>query len=126
MLRRIVAVSTFLLLACDSTEPSPFRGIWSATTFIVQETGKQPVDVIAQRGGLTITISSSNRTVGSLVIPGSVTKGATVNASMTGTASVNGNSVQTPRARVGMTSVRVHRDHGIHAYRAPHRQRNGD
>ena len=95
MLRRLLALSALgLLLGCDTTEPSPIAGIWSATTFTFTESGKPPADVLAQGGGLTITVSSSNRTHGSLTIPSTITNGATVVENMAGTATISGTTVE--------------------------------
>ena len=99
MLRRLLALSAVgLLLGCDTTEASPIAGIWSATTFTFTEAGKPPADVLAQGGGLTITVTSSNRTSGNLTIPSTITNGATVVESMVGTAIVNGSTVEFDQA----------------------------
>lgn len=99
MFRRLLALSAIgLLLGCDTTEASPIAGIWSATTFTFTESGKPPADVLAQGGGLTITIVSSNRTSGSLSIPSTITNGAAVVESMVGTAIVNGTTVEFEQA----------------------------
>lgn len=95
MFRRLLTlVAIGLLAGCDSTEPSPLAGIWSATTFMFAESGKAPADVLAQGGGLTITVSSSNRTHGSLTIPSTITNGSAVVANMAGTATISGTMVE--------------------------------
>jgi len=95
MFRRLLALSTIgLLFGCGSTEPSPLAGIWSATSFTITESGKPTADVLAQGGGLTITVSSSNRTHGSLTIPSTITNGAAVVENMAGTATISGTTVE--------------------------------
>lgn len=94
MFRRILPLAALVLLGCKGTEASPIAGTWSATTFLFTEAGKQPADVLAQGGGLTITVSSTNRTIGSLSVPATITGGASVVASMAGTATVSGSTVQ--------------------------------
>lgn len=52
MLRRLLALSTLgLLLGCETTEPSPIAGIWSATMFTFTEAGKPLADVLARAAG---------------------------------------------------------------------------
>lgn len=92
-LGRVLPLAALLLIGCKGTEASPIAGIWSATTFMSIEVGKPQADVLAQGGGLTITVSSTNRTTGSLSIPATVTGGAAVVANMVGTATVIGGAI---------------------------------
>jgi hypothetical protein len=82
-----------LAAACDSTEPGSIAGTYEATSFVVTETGEAPVDVLAEGGGLTITIAADNSTTGTLTIPASLTGGTDINLSMTGTALRHGDVV---------------------------------
>ena len=98
MLRHAVVLSAaVLLLGCDSTEPSPIAGTWVATEFTITESGEE-TDVLAAGGALTITISSTNTTSGSLTIPASVTGEEEFTASMAGTATITGSTVDFEQA----------------------------
>ena len=69
-------------------------GTYLATIFLVTPTGQAQSDVLAAGGSLSITIDESGNTTGSLNIPGTVTGGAAFTASMAGTATVTGLTVE--------------------------------
>lgn len=81
-----------LIAGCGSGEPSeppsPIAGTYLATLFKVTPTGQAQIDVLASGGSLSIVISTSNTTSGTLQLPPSVTGGAAFTASMAGTASL--------------------------------------
>jgi hypothetical protein len=90
-LRRLALVSSFALAgaACGGSEPIveptvEITGNYVATRFIVTPTGKDPIDVLARGGSLTIQIAPSKATTGTLIIPQSVF-GSAQNVSMAGT-----------------------------------------
>ena len=83
-----------LASACDSNDPSPIAGNYEATSFVVTETGEAPIDVLAEGGDLTITITSNNSTTGTLTVPGSLTGGSDQSFSMSGTAILTANTVR--------------------------------
>lgn len=81
------------LTACNTTTDNsdPLEGSYSATLFRITPSGESEVDVLANGGRLTMTISETNTTTGSLIVPSSVDGGIT--ASMTGTAVLSGSTV---------------------------------
>lgn len=84
--------------ACGGDDPTPpastVAGNYVATVFTVTPNGQAPIDVLASGGSLTISISSANVSSGQLNLPASVTGGAPIVASMAGTATVTGATVQ--------------------------------
>lgn len=55
-----------------SIDPDVLAGNYIATSFVVTETGKPPVDVLAKGGSLTITIAADSATTGVLSLPAGV------------------------------------------------------
>jgi hypothetical protein len=89
-------VLAFAIGACGdgATEPVSVTGSYTATTFVVAPSGQPAMDVIAKGGSLSIVIASDNTVTGNLLLPASVTGGAVFTASMAGTVTRNGASVQ--------------------------------
>jgi hypothetical protein len=89
-------VLAFAIGACGdgATEPASVTGSYTATTFVVVPSGQPAMDVIAKGGSLSIVIASDNTVTGNLLLPASVTGGAVFTASMAGTVTRNGASVQ--------------------------------
>lgn len=69
-------------------------GSYAASIFVVTPTGQAPLNVLAAGGTLSITITSSGATSGSLNVPASVTGGSAFTASMAGTATITTLTVQ--------------------------------
>lgn len=98
-MRRVILVQAILVhLGCDAVTPSPIAGTWIATEWVVTQSGKPPVDVLAEGGSLTITVASNNSTSGSIVVPPALTGGSAVTESMIGTATIQGNTVRFSQA----------------------------
>jgi hypothetical protein len=77
---------------CGSSGPgdsSPIAGTYLATVFKVTPVGQAQIDVLASGGSLSMVISTSNVTSGTLLLPGTVTGGAAFTASMAGTAALS-------------------------------------
>jgi hypothetical protein len=94
MLNRLTLALGVLVAACgdDGLSPADLAGSYVATVFAVTPAGQSAVDVLAAGGSLTITLSASGSTTGSLVVPASV-PGGPLTASMAGTFSLNGTTV---------------------------------
>jgi hypothetical protein len=90
---RVFIVGLALLgLACGDTAPRTLAGTWTATTLTITPTGQPTTDVLAAGGTLNIIVAADMTTTGTLNIPSNVI-GGPFNASMAGTATVNGNTV---------------------------------
>jgi hypothetical protein len=76
----------------DNDQPS-LSGEYHATTFTVVPPGQSAKNVLAAGGSLTINISSTGNTSGTLEIPASITGGAALSESMVGTATKTGSLV---------------------------------
>ena len=97
LLAAVTAVAVVgALSACGDDgliDPNPVAGAYTATTFRATPTGLSEIDVLAQGGSLVITIGPDNTTVGTLSLPAVVTGDVALQASMVGTAEVNGSGV---------------------------------
>lgn len=97
-LRQIAIAYTLgvTIAACGgdlSVEPGSVVGTFGATIFRVTPSGKPQIDVLAQGGSLSISVTAKNVTTGQLSLPASVA-GSAVLAPMTGEAIITGNTVR--------------------------------
>ena len=88
-----------------SPVPQPY-GTWVATQFVVTPAGQVPIDVLAAGGSLSITITPSFTTTGTLTIPASVNGGVPFTASMTGTATYTQSAARVTFTQAADTFVR--------------------
>jgi hypothetical protein len=91
--RLVPAFLALLLLATSAcrgaTDPDPLVGTWLATTFQVTPTGQGQKSVLAAGGTLGLNIAKTDSTfvtTGTVILPASVTGGATFTASLAGPA----------------------------------------
>lgn len=99
---RLVSALFAVLLAATSacrgaTQPDPLVGTWLATTFRVTPGGQSVRDVLASGGTLGLNVArvdSTFQTTGTVILPGTVTGGAPVSASLAGPAVRTGNVVR--------------------------------
>jgi UDP-N-acetylmuramyl tripeptide synthase len=90
-----VAVGTMAACGEDrAIDPNSIVGVYTATTFRATPTGAAEIDVLAQGGGLVISIGGSNATTGALTLPATITGTTTTQTSMAGTAVRTGNGVR--------------------------------
>ena len=86
-----------LLASCGGNpigpEPNSLVGPWEATSFALVQ-GSNSTDVHIAGGSMTITLTSDNRTSGSLVIPASLNGGITETFDMAGTWTQNADTVE--------------------------------
>ena len=91
-LRRLALAPALLLAsACEnsvSITPDVLAGNYTATSFVVTQTGQPSVDVLARGGSLTINIAANDSITGLLVVP------AGVPGSQAGTANMKGKVVR--------------------------------
>lgn len=81
----MTAASVLLLVACsDTVEPSDLLGTYHATELFGEDQGV-PFDLLDEGGSLTITLAADGTTTGALFLPGVGEGGSDINASMTGT-----------------------------------------
>ncbi len=97
--RALFAVAAVMgsLAACGDDgliDPNPIAGAYTATTFRVTPAGQSEIDVLTQGGALVIAIGVDNTTAGTLNLPAVVTGDEALQASMAGTAELNGSGVQ--------------------------------
>jgi len=87
-LRRLALAPALLLAAsCEnsvSIEPDVLAGNYTATSFLVTQTGQPTVNVLASGGSLTINIAADSSTTGTLSLPAGVLGGSGGTASMNG------------------------------------------
>ena len=87
-LRRLALAPALLLAAsCEnsvSIEPDELAGNYTATSFIVTQSGQQPVNVLASGGSLTVNIAADSSTTGTLSLPAGFLGGPGGTASMSG------------------------------------------
>ena len=87
-LRRLALVPALLLAAsCEnsvSIEADVLAGNYTATSFLVTQTGQPTVNVLASGGSLTINIAPDSSTTGTLSLPAGVLGGSGGTASMNG------------------------------------------
>lgn len=89
------AALTAAAAGCSSTaDPSAIAGSYQATTLRVVPTGQSAIDVLAAGGTLSVTISSTNTTTGTLYVPASLNAGTAYTDNIAGTAVRTGNTVQ--------------------------------
>ena len=96
---RTVLLGTALIAstaACgdDPTSPNPLNGTYTATTLRVTPDGQPEIDILAEGGTLSLTLSGQNTVAGSLFIPASATGGEAFTANMAGTVVRTGNTVR--------------------------------
>ena len=98
--RALLAPAFIALMAGCSTDgitgksTSAVAGTYSAIVFRVTPSGQSPIDVLSQGGNLTIAIDRSGAATGTLNVPASAAGGTAFSASMSGTATVDGNTVR--------------------------------
>ena len=91
----LAAALLFAVGACRNTaEPDPIVGTFLATTFTVTPAGQGTLNGLALGGTLGINVANNLVTAGTLLMPPGLTGGATVVASMAGTAMVTGSTVR--------------------------------
>jgi hypothetical protein len=76
-----------LASACEnkvSIDPDVLAGNYSATSFVITQTGQPAFDVIAKGGSLTINIAADSSTTGMLSLPTGTPGGLQGTADMTG------------------------------------------
>src|SRR5687767_2388992 len=82
----VLLLAGLQLGACTEPEPE-LRGQYLATTFKITPSGGSEIDALAGGATLSITITVTQTTTGSLFLPASVTgEGSDFTASMAGTA----------------------------------------
>ena len=91
ILRRFSLLALIPLLslasACEnsvSITGDVLAGNYTATSFVVTQTGQPPVDVLSKGGSLTINIAADSTTTGTLVLPAGAITGQAGTADMTG------------------------------------------
>lgn len=93
--------------ACGCSPPeNAIVGTWTATQLNITPTGQAPIDALAAGGTLTIAISGSTATTGTLSLPASVTGGAPLNASMAGRAFLSSTGTEVTFTQTADTFVR--------------------
>ena len=84
LIETLLVGSIPLVAGCsDALSPETLAGTYVATTFTLS--GDVAGDVLAEGGGLTITLNADGTTAGSLFVPASLSGGEDFNASMAGT-----------------------------------------
>lgn len=90
-----VALGAVALIGCDdATEPdmATVAGSYQATTFVGHtETGD--IDVLAEGGSLTMTLTATGTTTGSLFVPGGEEDGTDAVVDLSGTWTLDGDEV---------------------------------
>ncbi|HKP15564.1 MAG TPA: hypothetical protein VJT85_05850 [Gemmatimonadaceae bacterium] len=82
-----------LASACEnsvSITGDVLAGSYTATSFVVTQTGQPPVDVLSKGGSLTINIAADSTTTGTLVLPAGAIPG------QAGTADMKGKMIRRP------------------------------
>jgi hypothetical protein len=85
--RYVLAPALALASACEnslSIEPDVLAGSYTATSFVVTQTGQPAVDVLAKGGSLRIDIAVDSTTTGLLSLPAGVLSPTGGTADMTG------------------------------------------
>jgi hypothetical protein len=85
--RYVLAPALLLASACEnslSIEPDVLAGSYTATSFVVTQTGQPAVDVLAKGGSLRIDIAVDSTTTGLLSLPAGVLSPTGGTADMTG------------------------------------------
>lgn len=91
----LLTMSTAAAGCGDSTSPSGIAGSYTATTFRATGPGSAPLDVLALGTTISLTISSSNATSGTIYIPASLSDdNIAYTQSLSGTAVRTGNTVR--------------------------------
>ena len=89
-LRRLALVPALALASACGVEtaiqPDVLAGNYTATSFIVTQSGQAPVDVIAKGGSMTINIAADSTITGTLVLPAGVPNSQAGTANMAGKA----------------------------------------
>jgi hypothetical protein len=99
-IRRLVrTLSAILLVAAPmgcggATNPDPLVGTWLATTLLIAPAGRAPTNALAAGGTLGLNVANNFVTAGTLILPPSVTGGATLTVSLAGTAVRTDNTVR--------------------------------
>ena len=73
--RYALAPALLLASACENSvtiDPDVLAGNYTATSFVVTQTGQPAVDVLARGGSLTIKIAADSTTTGLLSLPAGV------------------------------------------------------
>src|SRR5919107_6043542 len=83
------------VLSCgDETDPNEaIAGSYAASTFTVTPTGGAPQNALAAGASMDIFLASSGTTTGTLNVPATITGGAPIVESMSGTFSLSGSTV---------------------------------
>jgi hypothetical protein len=98
-IRLVRALLAILLVAAPTgcggaTNPDPLVGTWLATTLEIAPAGQGPTNALAAGATLGLNVANNFVTAGTLILPPSVTGGATFTASMAGTAVRTVNTVR--------------------------------
>lgn len=98
--RLVLPLLAAVLVGCGSTEPSgaDLAGSYTATVFQVTPPGQSAINVIAAGGTLAITITPDLAVTGSIFLPASVTGDVSFSASLAGTATIEGSTVEFEQA----------------------------
>jgi len=91
ILRRFRRLSLLPVLAlaasCEnsvSIDPDLLAGNYTATSFVINQTGQPSFDVLAKGGSLTLNIAADSTITGTLVLPTGIPGGQSGTADMTG------------------------------------------
>jgi hypothetical protein len=87
LMRYVLVPALALASACEnslSIEPDVLAGNYTATSFVVTQTGQSAVDVLAKGGSLSINIAADSTTTGLLSLPAGVLSPTGGTADMTG------------------------------------------
>ena len=91
--RSLWFVAAVLLPMSIACRHDTLVGSYAATMFTFSQTGAAPKDALAAGGSVTLRIANDLSTSGTMVIPASVTGGATMSFSLLGTAAKQGDIV---------------------------------
>jgi len=98
--RLVLPLLAAVLVGCGGTEPSGanLAGSYTATVFQVAPPGQSAINVIAAGGTLTMTIGQDLAVSGSISLPASVTGDEAFSASLAGTATIVGSTIEFQQA----------------------------
>ena len=96
-LQLLRAIASVVALATACSDPLPtvetVAGTYAATVFVVQEGQAEPVDLLAEGGFITITLTVAGTTSGQVFGPGGGEGGEDFEADLTGTWMLEGSIV---------------------------------